>query len=127
MSVIKSPGINGENINSTEFLEQLSPAVSAATPLTGGSVSGIAEKDETHYVTPAGTIATLTWNLPTVANSRVGQVKMFLSTQNITTLTVTVLGGGTKVGSTLSAAYSNEAYAYQCISISGAGTWLRIS
>jgi len=127
MPIIKSPGINGENIDTVGFLERLSPAVTQTTPLTGGSVSGLAEKDETHYVTPAGTLAALTWNLPAVADSRVGQIKMFISTQNITSLTVTVLGGGTKVGNALSAAASNDAYSFQCVSISGAGIWLRLA
>jgi len=101
--------------------------VTAATPLTGGSVTGVADVDETHYVTPAGVLATLTWNLPLAADSRVGQVKVFLSTQTITALTVTVLGSGTKVGTALTTAVANESYAYQCVSTSGTGTWLRIS
>jgi hypothetical protein len=83
--------------------------------------------DETHYITPAGALSALTWNLPTSANSRAGQIKMFFSTQNITSLTVVVLGGGSKAGLGLASAVANESYAYQCISTSGAGTWLRIS
>lgn len=105
----------------------LCPIVSTSSPVAGATVTSVRYVDETLYVTPAGTLATLTWTLPTATNSRIGQIKTFLSTQIITALTVTVLGGGTKAGAALTGAAADEAYSYQCVSVDGSGTWLRIA
>lgn len=105
----------------------LGPIVTTSTPTASQTLSGSAYYDETHYVTPTGSLSALTWTLPRSSDSRVGQIKTFLSTQNITTLTVNVGNGGTKVGNSLTTALANEAYSYQCVSTSGNGTWLRLA
>jgi hypothetical protein len=102
---------------------QALPIVTAASPATGATITSAASVDETHYLTPAGTLATLNWALPSAANSRVGQIKMLWSSKDITTLNVTVASGGSLVGS-LTAATAEEAYSFQCVS---AGVWLRIA
>ncbi len=67
----------------------------AASPLTGGTVNLTDdERSGFLYLTPAGTIATLTVNLPSEAKSIIGQVKRFVSSQTVTTLTVAQAGGG---------------------------------
>jgi hypothetical protein len=90
-------------------------------------LTGLAYFDETQYVTPTTSLSALTWTLPHVLNSRVGQIKTFISTQPITTLTVNAGSGGTKVGNSLTTALANEAYSYQCVSTSGNGSWLRLA
>lgn len=100
-----------------------------ANPVSGSAVTGVPDIDETHYITKTtiGATAALTWNLPAAEDSRVGQMKVFVSQRGVTALTVVVLNGGTKAGSSLTASVANEAYAYQCTSVSGAGTWLRVA
>jgi hypothetical protein len=97
----------------------------ATTPLTGATINVARYTDQSHYITPAGTIATMTFTLPTAANSRVGQVVKLWFTQIVTTLTVNVSGGGTILGSALVAAVVNTPYQYECVSVAGAGTWTR--
>lgn len=99
---------------------------STVNPSSGSTITGVPDLDETHYVTKTtgGAIAALTWALPAAADARVGQMKVFYCNRNITALTVS---GGTLVGSSLTAGVANEVYCYQCVSVSGSGTWLRIS
>jgi hypothetical protein len=77
--------------------------------------------DETFFITPVGSLSALTWKLPLSSECRVGQIKTFLSTQNITTFSVS----GCKIGAALTTAYANEAYSYQCILPNG--TFLRLA
>ena len=44
--------------------------VTAASPATGATITSAASVDETHYLTPAGTLAELDWVLPSAANLR---------------------------------------------------------
>jgi hypothetical protein len=104
----------------------LFPGVVAATPTTGFTITAARYTDQTHYLTPAGTLATGTFSLPTAANSRVGQIVRLWSTQIVTALTVNVAGGGTIRGSALTAAAVDVPYAWQCVSTAGAGTWIRL-
>jgi hypothetical protein len=58
------------------------------------------DKDRVLYLTPAGTLATLTVTLPTNANSRINQVQTIVSSQILTALTIsgaglTILGNPT--------------------------------
>lgn len=104
----------------------LAPVIVAATPTTGFTITAARYTDQTHYLTPAGTLATGTFNLPTAANSRAGQMVRLWSTQIVTALTTAVSGGGTIQGAALTAAAANTPYAWQCVSTAGAGTWIRI-
>jgi hypothetical protein len=104
----------------------LAPVIVAATPTTGFTITAARYTDQTHYLTPAGTLATGTFTLPTATNSRVGQIVRLWSTQIVTALTVNVSGGGTIQGTALTAAAVNTPYAWQCVSTAGTGTWIRL-
>lgn len=104
----------------------LRQTVVPATPTTGFTITASPRVDQTHYLTPAGTLATGTFTLPTAANSREGQIVRLWSTQIVTALTVNVSGGGTILGTALTAAAVNTPYAYECVSTSGSGTWIRL-
>lgn len=101
--------------------------VTNSTPTTGQTVSASTGKlDETLYITPAGTLLALTVSLPTSANSRVGQIIRGFISQIITGLTVNVSGSGTVIGATPITSAVNSTFAYQCVSVAGNGTWIRI-
>jgi hypothetical protein len=104
----------------------LAPVIVAATPTTGFTIPAARYTDQTHYLTPAGTLATGTFTLPTATNSRVGQIVRLWSTQIVTALTVNVSGGGTIQGTALTAVAANTPYAWQCVSTAGTGTWIRL-
>lgn len=101
--------------------------VTASAPATGATVSvGSTKADETLKIVPAGTLAALTISLPTIANSRTGQIVRGFITQIITALTVSVSGGGTVTGAAPVTSAVNSMFSYQCSS-SAAGAWIRIS
>lgn len=104
----------------------LSPAIVAATPLTGFTITASRYTDQTHYLTPAGTLATGTFNLPTAANSRVGQVIRVHSTEQVTAVTVAVSGGGAISGAAVTQFAADTTYAWQCVSTAGSGSWIRL-
>lgn len=69
-------------------------------------------------------------NLPTVANSREGQIVRIHSTEEVTSVTVAVSGGGTISGtSAVTQLIADESYAsrgqHLGVSISGSGAWIR--
>lgn len=109
-------------------LMALFPVIVAATPLTGFAITAARYTDQTHYLTPAGVLATGAFTLPAAANARVGQMVRLWTTQNITSGTVTVSGGGTILGSAITAATitANTPYTWQCVSTAGTGTWIRL-
>jgi hypothetical protein len=106
------------------------------TPLTGASISANAYgKDEFHYVTPAGTLAALTLVLPavTVADedwtigerpAEDGQVISLLSTQTLTSLTITAGTGTTIGGAALTAGVTNTTYRWMYVAASA--MWIRL-
>lgn len=97
------------------------------TPTTGNTITGTTYVDQSHYVTPAGTLAALTIALPTAANARAGQMVKVWITQDITALTVNVSGGGTILGAALTAAAytAGTPLTYECVSTASTGTWIR--
>lgn len=65
------------------------PRVVNTSPVAGATVVMTADsRDETAYLTPAGTLATLTVTLPANATSRLGQLDRITTTQTLTLLTV---------------------------------------
>lgn len=106
----------------------LFPVIVAATPTTGFTINVDRYSDQTHYLTPAGVLATGAFVLPTATTSRVGQMVRLWTTQNITAGTVSVSGGGTILGTAITAATisANTPYAWQCVSTAGTGTWIRL-
>lgn len=102
------------------------PTLVPATPTTGFTITVTTEADQTHYLTPAGTLATGTFQLPTAANSRAGQIVRLHSTEEVTASTVEVAGSGTLSGASISTIAADTTYAFQCVSTSGNGTWIRL-
>lgn len=67
--------------------------VTAISPLTGATVTANANGNrELIYLTPAGTIATMTFVFPSDANSFLGQILQIVSTQTVTAVTVSASG-----------------------------------
>lgn len=106
----------------------LQPAIiTPSSPTTGQTVSASTGKlDETLYMTPAGTLLALTIALPAVTNSRVGQIVRGFISQIITGLTVNVAGSGVAAGALPITSSTNSSFAYQCVSVSGNGIWVRL-
>lgn len=100
------------------------PIVSILSAINSQTVVSQPYYDETHVILATSTLSALSWALPKFNVSRIGQIKTFYSNQNITTLTVSVSGGGSFVGTPLTTANSNESYSFQCIRT---GTWLRLA
>lgn len=104
----------------------LRPVITPLTPLTATTITTLADLDETLVLTPAGTLAALTIQLPAATDSQLGQIKRVNSTAIVSSLTISVAGSGSVTGPALSAAAVNTPYAFQCVSISGTGVWMRI-
>lgn len=97
--------------------------VSNYVSLTADTVTGLRKgADETVYITPAGTIAALTFVFPEDINSRIGQTLCLVSTQIVTTLTVSS-SGLTLKGTAVTALAVNTAIIYRKVA---ALTWLRL-
>ncbi|GAA5117164.1 hypothetical protein JIN84_17815 [Luteolibacter yonseiensis] len=104
------------------------PVVTLASPLTGTIISARPMvSEETIYLTPAGTLAALTFTLPSAANARIGQKRRLITSQIITALTVNVDGSGVTAGAALTAAAVNTTYEWQYVQVTGTvATWLRL-
>jgi hypothetical protein len=103
----------------------LAPVIVPLSPTTSFAIAADRYTDQTRYLTPTGAV-TGTLTLPTAADSRLGQIIRLWSTQTITSLTVSVSGSGTIQGTALAAGVANTPYAWQCVSVTGNGTWTRI-
>lgn len=102
----------------------LALAVTTVTPTTGNTITVPRFNDRYYYITPAGTLATLTLALPSSTNARDGQKVSIFSTQTITALTVTAGSGNTMGGTTLSAMTANTLYEF--IYSASAAKWIRV-
>ena len=102
-----------------------SSTVTLSTAATGATLYGTAQVDETIYLKSSTTspVAAIGLVLPSAANSRIGQVKTFISSKAITALTVSASGGTTE-GTPLTTALANEPYSFQYVSV---GVWLRLA
>lgn len=102
--------------------------VSDPVPLTGELVAtNTVKRNETVVITPAGTLAALTFELPASADARIGQTISVFITEIITALTVQVDGGGTiRQASAPNTSAANSSFAYRCVSVVGTGIWIRI-
>jgi hypothetical protein len=119
----KMPVVDGSALtNLTGVLP--APIVSTYTPTTGTTVSATTTMaDETIACNPAGTLAALTFALPSDGNSRTGQLSRFFSMQIITALTVTATGQTIKGTSSFTAFALDGSICYQKIA---AATWARL-
>ena len=101
----------------------LETVIVAATPLTGFTITAARYTDQTHYLTPAGTLAAGTFNLPAPANARVGQIIRVVSTETVTSVS---LGGGSVIEPSTPLGFAADTtYSYQCVSTAGPGIWIR--
>lgn len=107
-------GIN-YSISISSLLFPLSPIVTQLSAINNQNIISKSVVDETLYITPNVALSAATWTLPSSSNCRVGQIKTFISSKAITTLTVS----GDTIGNSLTTALANEAYSYQCISSNG--------
>ena len=95
--------------------------VQAATPTTGQTVVMTADaRDRTLYLTPAGTLATLTVTLPADATSRVMQIARIATSQIITALTI---NGATTILATVTT-LAIGSVTFQKVA---ASTWIRVA
>ena len=97
-------------------------------PVSAANVLATPFKDQTQVMSPAAGQTFIVLALPAVANSRIGQIVRYVSiTEDIGNVTAAVSGSGTVTPS-----YSNQTLSglttltFQCISLAGNGTWLRI-
>lgn len=90
------------------------------TPTTGGSVT-ISDSLPTEILNPAGTLATLTVTMSAAPVD--GQIERILTTQTVTTLTVSPNSGQTVLGAPTTTTVSNG-YAWQWVA--SLSTWVRL-
>lgn len=108
------------------LLVAMRPVITNVTAVTEDVITTLPDLDETLVITAAGTLAELDIVLPAATDSQLGQVKRFVINRAITALTISVAGSGSVTGAALTAGVINTPYAFQCVSTSGAGVWMRI-
>lgn len=98
------------------------PTVTASTPTTGQTILFLtSSSDQVLYLTPAGTLATLTVTLPSNASSRIGQEVVITCTQIITAITI---NGAASILNTLTAWVANTSSKFVKVAND---TWARIT
>jgi hypothetical protein len=102
-----------------------STTVTISTAATGSTLNGTAQVDETIYLKSSTTspVASIGLVLPSAANSRIGQVKTFISSKDITSTSISA-SGGTIDGTPVTTAVAYEPYSFQYVSTS---VWLRLA
>jgi hypothetical protein len=108
-------------------ISALYPIVSRYSVPGDSIVTGTPFVDETLFITLTSGTNILTLRLPDTTNSRVGQIKTFITSNLLLTMSVSVVGGGSILGNALTTAFQYEAYSYQCISTELSGSWLRLA
>lgn len=95
--------------------------VQTATPIAGQTMLMTDDaNDGTLWLTPAGTLATLTVTLPSEANSRIGQVRRVGSSRAVTLLT---FNGATTILNAIAALALNDCVEFHKVA---ANTWARL-
>lgn len=95
-----------------------------ASPLTGTNVTfTTVVTDITLYLTPAGTLASLSVNLPTDANSFIGQTCRIFCSQTLTALSVAAPSGSI-VGTSVTALAQYTALVFQ--KVASSNVWIRL-
>ena len=100
--------------------------VTNSTAPSGTQLDFLPHVDETIFLqseTP-DPVNIIALRLPAPADSRIGQVKTFISSKTITNLGITDGGGGGIYGPALAFTGSYEAAAFQCVS---PGVWVRLA
>ncbi len=97
------------------------PQIQLASPTSGATVVCTADAvDRTLYLTPAGTLATLTITLPANSTARSAQVQRIVTTQELTALTVD--GAATIIGNVTTLA-ANSSVSFQRVA---SNVWARL-
>lgn len=97
------------------------PVSQTASPATGATVNVTSTNSDVNlWLTPAGTLATLTITLPADANTQIGQIITYGSSTAIAALTVSVSGG--TIFGVIGNLSIGDFYAVQKVS---ANTWAR--
>lgn len=104
-----------------QYAGALDSAYATATPTTGTTVT-MAETTSREVITPAGTLAALTIQLPTCSTNYDGKEAMFTSSQAITALTVTATAG--TIGNAGTALTAGIGERYVCVGATA--VWNRI-
>lgn len=100
------------------------PAVQALVPITGATINmEDSAQNGILQISPAGTLAALAINLPSNAQSQLGQQRTIMSTQIITALTLNQIGGSAVfLGAALTALAANQSVTF---TKTAANTWTR--
>ena len=94
---------------------------------SGNSVTCAPFIDETVYLELTAATADFSMLLPSSANSRTGQIKIFVTNYPVTSFHLTVSGGGGRLAGNIPlTADAHTPYSFQCVSRSGS-VWLRIA
>ena len=97
----------------------------SSTPTSGFTLSvGSTKEDTLYYMTPAGTLAQGTLNLPANASSEVGQTIRVITTQTISNFSVAVASSGLIIGTPVTSLPANSTAAWQKVSSASNGTWI---
>jgi hypothetical protein len=105
----------------SQYPSSLTSVYQTATPLAGDTVIGTATASNLlTWITPAGTLLTLTYTLPSNASSVIGQVVRIGSSQAVTTLTI---NGATTILNTITALVAGACV--QLIKVAD-NTWTRL-
>lgn len=95
-------------------------AIQNSTPTAGQTVVMTADtNDRTLYMTPAGTLATLTVTLPANATSRLGQIARIATTQAVTAITI---NGATTILGNVTSLNANDCITFQKVADN---VWIR--
>lgn len=94
-----------------------------SAPSTGGTVT-FATNQRLAILNPAGTLATLTVQLPSCASASDGDERTFSTTQILTALTISASAGSIGSGSATTAS-AGQGHTYHCVGSSA--TWYQIS
>lgn len=115
--------VTSQDSGASAGVAALTTIVQAASPTTGQTVTMTDDSvDGTLYLTPAGTLLTLTVALPSNSNSRIGQIRRIVTSQIITGLTVSA-ASATILGLPTTLALGGYA-AFQKVA---SGKWARIA
>lgn len=102
------------------FTPVIAPNIQKVAPASGATVQmNDTALDGTLYIAPAAALAALTINLPSEANSRLGQVRRIATNKAITALSIT----GATLLSTVSSLSAGDCVSFLKID---ANTWTRI-
>jgi len=97
------------------------PNVKAASPTTGQTVAfDAASADQTLWLTPAGTLASLTVTLPSDSSSALGQTVTIAASQTLTSL---VVNGATTILNNVTSLLGGATVKFRKVA---ANTWIQV-